>query len=319
MGAIFSTLVLMAIIGVHHTATLSILCLCLLYIALSKKKTTWQALTIIFIGGLAFLFNSNNVMRNLKIVENNQYNTIEILENAKGLHVISLNNNISSAYKSSNIAGKDKKFFGYVRYINKNFIEPTQKMDTALSILVMGAGGFTIGLEDTKNNYVFVDIDGSLKEIAETHFLKQKLGENKHFEPVPARSYLRKAKHNNQKFDLIILDAYQGAHTLPEHLITEEFYEDIKSITNEDGIVIGNFITSITFNNVFSMNLDNTLRQVFPHISRQILPKKYNGWERKTQNNSNILYIYHHRKTQKSGIYTDNKNRVYYDKNKSVR
>ena len=319
MGAIFSTLVLMATIGVHHTATLSIMCLCLLYLALSKKKTTWQAITIIFIGGLSLLFNSNDVMRDLKIVENNQYNTIKIVENAKGLRILSLNNNNSSAYKVPNKNNKETKTFGYTRYIDNNFIKPTQKMDTAISILVIGAGGFTIGLEDTKNDYVFVDIDGSLKEVSETHFLKQKLGKNKHFEPVPARSYLRKAQQEGKKFDLIILDAFQGAHSLPEHLLTIEFYEDIKSISKENGIIIGNYITSVTFNNAFSMNLENTLRQVFPHISRQILPSKYNGWTENTRNNSNVLYIYHHRKNHENGIYTDNKNRIYYDKERSVR
>jgi spermidine synthase len=320
MGATFSTLILMATIGVHHTATLSILGLCALYFALSKRKITPQFLTILFIGGLALLLNSDNVMRDLKIVENNQYNTIKISENSDGLRILSLNNNRSSAYKKSNDQTQKRNFFGYVNYINRNFISPiNNEEEPTRSILVIGAGGFTVGLQDHKNEYVFVDIDSSLKEISETHFLEQKLGKNKHFEPIPARSYLRKAKQNGQKFDLIVLDAYHGASAIPEHLITKEFYEDVKNLTKEDGIIVGNFIASATFNTAFSMKLDNTLKSVFPFVSRQFLSNKYNGWSDNARNKVNIIYIYHHRKNQENGIYTDNRNRVFYDKDRSVR
>lgn len=321
MGALFSTLVLMATLGVHHTVSITILCLCVLYIALSKKKTSETTVIIVFIGLVALALNSNYLMKEDNIIENNQYNTIRIFEGKKGLHILSLNHNNSSAYTTRAANPNKKVFFGYAKYINRNFIDPiSTNNEPKRSILVLGAGGFTIGLEDKKNDYVFVDIDGSLKNISEQHFLKEKLSKNKRFETVPARGYLRKIQQTGQKFDLIIIDTYLGAETFPEHLVTQEFFQDIKSASKDNGIIIGNFLTSINFDNAFSVNLDNTLRTVFPHITRQIIPQKYNGWAEDIRNNRNILYIYHNKQQRpQNGIYTDNKNRVYYDKNKRVK
>ncbi len=318
MGAIFSTLVLMAYIGVHHTTSITIGCLVLLFILLSPKKINEHTIIIISIFTVSLFFNSDKAMQLLHIVENNQYNTIRILEGKKGIKILSLNNNNSSAYKISPSTQNKKETFGYVKYINKNFIAPIQLNGPARSILVIGTGGFTIGLDDQKNEYTFIDIDSSLKEVSEKYFLKQKLGKNKHFEPAPARGYLNHIAQTQKKFDLIIIDVFLGTGTLPEHLITKEFFQNIKNASKENGIIISNFIASINFNNLFSINLDNTLRSVFPHITRQIIPKKYNGWSKDTGNENNILYIYHNKKNQEDGIYTDNKNRVYSDRNKPV-
>lgn len=318
MGALLSTLVLMAYIGVHHTTNVTIGCLALLFILLTPKKTNEHTIIIIGIFATSLFFNSNKAMQYLHIVENNQYNTIRVLEEKNGIRILSLNNNNSSAYKLSPSTQDKKETFGYVTYLNKNFIRPIQFDGPIRSILVIGAGGFTIGLEDEKNQYTFVDIDSSLKEVSEKYFLKQKLGKNKHFEPVPARGYLHHMAQTGEKFDLIIMDAYGGALTIPEHLVTKEFFQNIKNVSKENGIIISNFIASINFNNYFSMNLDNTLRSVFPHVTRQIMPKTYNGWSNDALNEHNVLYIYHNKKNQKNGIYTDNKNRVYYDKNKPV-
>ena len=71
--------------------------------------------------------------------------------------------------------GVTAKTYVYIDYINKHFIKPTLNDKKVYSILVIGAGGFTLGYDDTKNDYTYIDIDGSLKDIAEDHLLKQKL------------------------------------------------------------------------------------------------------------------------------------------------
>ncbi len=322
MGAVFSTLFLMAFIGVHYTALITIGCLCFLYIILSKKKISLATLAISLLFGATFVMNNNMVMRANNIVENNQYNTIRVIEKNNGAtRRLSLNNNNSSLYSEVPIQFGDdptpRTAFVYVDHINKHFIDPLMFDDKIHDILVIGAAGFTIGLTDDKNNYTFIDIDKSVKDISEKYFLKQKLTENKKFIGSPARAYLYKSTTENKKYDLIILDAYLGATTIPEHLVTQEFFNSVRNSLKPDGVMVGNFITSASFSSAFSMKLDNTLRSVFPHITRNIV-NNYDAWDRNDIQKSNIIYFYHNRPTHINDIYTDNKNTIYYDKNRSI-
>jgi hypothetical protein len=322
MGAVFSTLFLMAVIGVHHTAVVTIGCLCLLYILLAQKKISGATILVILLFCMTVLLNNNTVMKSYHVVENNQYNTIRVIEKNNGMtRHLSLNNNKSSLYSEVPIQFGDDPTpghtFKYVDHINKHFIDPLMFKDRAYDILVIGAAGFTIGLTDDKNNYTFIDIDKSVKEISEEHFLKKKLTPNKKFEASPARAFLYQSIQGSKKYDLIILDAFLGAKTIPEHMVTKEFFESIKKVMKPNGIMVGNFIISASFSSAFSIKLDNTLREVYPFLTRQII-SDYNAWDRNDINQSNLLYVYHHRKTQIDSYYTDNKNTIHFDKTRAV-
>jgi len=318
MGAVFSTLILMAFVGVHYTAVITIGLLTLLYFMLSKSTTKQTVImTGVFIAAL--LLNSHKVMETFGIVENNKYNMIRIANfNDGNTRIMSLNNNRSSIY-TDDVGAKEKQAFTYqtsfkyADFITNNILPPhDDTSDKKYSVLIIGAGGFTLGLDDLKNDYTYIDIDGSLKEISEKYFLKQKLSDNKKFEPIPARSFVQKAIHNNQKYDVIILDAYLGATSIPEHLVTKEFFSSMRDILKDNGIVAANFIISATYQTTFSKKIDNTLRQVFPHISRQIT-NDFSLWDNNKELKSNIVYIYKNNKKENDGIYTDDKNQIFYD------
>lgn len=323
MGAVFSTLVIMSFLGAHHTTTVIIGCLTTLYLMLSKKRLAERSVVMVALLVVALVINSDGIMRYLNIVENNQYNVIRVTEMNYGhTRMLSLNHNQSSLYTDPELLNgqfgeKVQGTFAYVDYINRNVIKYIKEGEKVYSILIIGAGGFTIGIDDDKNEYVYVDIDKSLKRVSEEHFLKQKLGENKKFEPVPARSYLYDAIREGKKFDLIVVDAYLGARTIPEHLVTQEFYYDIRKSLTEEGIMVANFISSSNFSTAFSLKIDNTLRRVFPHLTRQIM-EDYNVWDKSNPLNANILYIFHNRKNDLDGYYSDNINRLHYDKNRKA-
>ena len=57
---------------------------------------------------------------------------------------------------------KEDLFFDYIKFINNNFINKLDPNKTH-DILILGAGGFTIGINDRKNNYIFVDVEKNLK------------------------------------------------------------------------------------------------------------------------------------------------------------
>lgn len=315
LGAVFSTVFLMSIIGVNYTA---VFCLVLLGIILfligGKEKERNIACAVgIIVAGL--LMNNQSIMQSVSIVSFNQYNVVRIFEDHEQTRYFSLNGNNSSRITIDNKAHR------YVEFINNHYINHTleDKDRAPMDILVIGAGGFTLGLNDTKNRYVYLDIDKELKPVAEEHFLKRPLGENIEFEALPARAYL---SQRDETFDMIILDAYLGHGTFPEHLATRDFFLHTKSKLRPDGVLIMNFITSHMFQDSFSRNLDQTLRSVFPYVSRQIIfsyetPEimdRYDGMD-KTDDFANTLYIYHHLSDldERPTLYTDIKNPIFWD------
>ncbi|NCT40437.1 MAG: hypothetical protein GW778_02095 [Alphaproteobacteria bacterium] len=308
LGAVFSTLVLMAYIGVHHTVSINFIILTGLIILLSKKKFSERNIIAIAIAAGTLFLNSDKIMDVFGVVENNKYNTItyiETQENGELARHLVLNNNSSSMLTESGIK------HDYVEYIEKIAIDPITNGTSPKDILVIGAGAFTVGLDDETNNYEYLDIDSSLQKISEDLILKKPLGKNKTFHPTPARAFLTQT---NKTYDLIILDTYLGALTLPEHLVTREFFEQIKSKLHNGSVVIANFIASPSFNSALSRNLDNTIRDVYPNVSRQVIDD-YNIWDTSPDETENIIYTYkHHEDAKTRNVYTDNKNRVFYDK-----
>jgi spermidine synthase len=57
------------------------------------------------------------------------------------------------------------------------------------------------------------------------------------------RIFIKRATLKKQQFDWIILDAFNGDY-IPEHLLTKEFFEEIKSVLAEGGIVAANTFSS---------------------------------------------------------------------------
>ena len=311
IGATFSTLVLMATIGVHHTVSLNFVLLAILVILLNKKKKSLPVALSVIIALTSMWFNSEMIMREYRIVKNNQYNTIVAGTMKNGNRQLFINGNNSSRYNDA------RRKHHYIEFAEKIAIYPILGSNPPKDILVIGSGGFTFGHEDINNNYTYVDIDKDLLEVAEKIILQEPIGENKKFEPQPARAFLSNTK---QKFDVIYLDAYLGGVSIPEHLVTLEFFEQVKSHLKDKGVMVANMILSPNFNNTFSRNIDNTLRAAFPHVSRHIINDHYRPWSDSKTLQVNTAYIYRHEDNYDAGgIYTDNKNTVFYDKPKHLR
>lgn len=308
IGAIFSTLVLMATLGVHHTLTLNFVLMAILVIMLNKKLNSRSVYYMVTLALFALLLNSDSAVKSVfpAMRANNQYSIIQAVISNGGRRELMINGNHSSSY---NDFGHKH---GYIKFAEEVMILPITNANPARDILVIGAGGFTFGHNDTNNSYTYVDIDKDLKPISERYILKEPIGENKTFVAEPARAFLY---NTDTKYDAIYLDAYLGRASVPEHLITQEFFTQVKDHIKDGGIIMGNFIASPNFNTAFSRNLDNTLRSVFPHVSRHAIHNHYNIWRNDPSQRSNIAYIYRHHDDYGVGhIYTDNKNTVFYDK-----
>jgi len=306
LGAVFSTLILMSTIGVHYTVAINFVILFGLVLLLSKNKLSEKVMFSAAIMVVAIYLNSGHIMTMFQIVENNKYNTIAVYVDDDGGRHLSLNNNDSSMYDDN---GKKHDYIEFIERMTVNAVpEGSQKID----VLVLGAGAFTFGHNDEINAYDYVDIDASLQNIAEKYILKEKLKENKVFHPVPARAFLTSTK---KKYDIILLDAYFGDRTIPEHLVTKEFFDAVKAKLEPGGIVVANFIISPNFQSRFSQKIDNTLRAVFPYISRMAINEEYYLWSEEYAKTANMIYLYKDQpNANPEGIYTDNKNTIFYDK-----
>jgi predicted membrane-bound spermidine synthase len=305
MGAVFATLVLMATVGVHYTAALNFIILVALIVLISKKKITELFLIACAIAAAGVYANSEKMMSNSNIVKNNQFNTSIVQEDDDGNRHLILNNATSSMY------GKNGEKHTYISFMEDQSIKTWAAGDPPRRILVIGAGAFTFGSEDTHNQYDFVDIDPSLKLTAEKFILQRPLHPNNHFHPVDARAFLTE---NNNLYDLIILDAYQGNIMIPEHLVTKEFFAKVREALKDDGVMMGNFIVSPTFADAFSRNIDATLRSAFPFISRHIPDEKYDLFNPKPAL-VNAIYIGSANTTEETPRpYTDNRNLMFLDK-----
>ena len=129
LGAVFSTLVLMAFIGVNNTASLNILLLLFLYFILEKKFDEKKVLPLIAIAAVGLIFNSGQMMKTHNIVENNKYNTIVVKDDGFR-RIISLNNNFSSAIDDWGM------MFKYGEFIKGRFIHPIPQNADPINILV---------------------------------------------------------------------------------------------------------------------------------------------------------------------------------------
>jgi spermidine synthase len=305
LGATFSTLVLMAYVGVHITAIISLVLLTLLYFTFTKWKIGTHAVAAVLLLGIGAFINSGWMMNQRNIVSNNPYNTVITFEKNDKRFMLT-NSSASSMYT------KDGHKFPYIEAIEKIALGPIWNAKEPHDILVIGAGGFTLGHEDYSNNYDFVDIDKTLKEIAERDILKEKIPPNHKFHALDVRSFLNAT---DKKYDVIVLDAYSGKYTLPEHLLTVEFFGQIKTHMKDKGILAANLIFTPSFTSAFARNLDHTFRSVYPSAMTYVMNEKYDLWNEVADYESQVLYFYKNRENDGApNIYSDMKNSAYADR-----
>ena len=313
-GAVATTILFMNWIGVPYTACLTLLSLFALIILVNKKGAGLKLAAGIFcLFGLGL--NSPPVLDRLGVVSSNAYNMVQIKEHeAKhSLRFLKLNGEFSSSI----FIDEEQEALParYAEYIDKNFVRSMQRYTPENEILIIGAGGFTIGRKNRKNPITYIDIDPMLQNVAEEKFLKKPLSQNKTFIAQPARNFLIET---DKKYDLIVLDIGKGPTGSPDHLVTQEFFSQVKSHLKDDAILVAHYYGSPLMDDKFSRNLDTTLRSVFPYTTRTIIGG-FIPWRKEPKARNSMIYIYKDREEEPGFIYTDTLNRAAWDKDKSFR
>jgi spermidine synthase len=114
------------------------------------------------------------------------------------------------------------------------------------SVLIIGLGGGTIprALREVipQARIDVVEIDPAVVKVARRYF---DLGESQHLNVIEAdgRVQVKRALREQKRYDLIMLDAFDHEY-IPEHLLTQEFLKEVKSLLAPDGVLAANTFSS---------------------------------------------------------------------------
>lgn len=106
-------------------------------------------------------------------------------------------------------------------------------------VLMLGYGGGSV-TEYFRHYHKNLDVDGVeidpvVIEMAKRYFLV-KPDQNNRIHIQDAREFVNQTK---KKYDLVFTDAFGGGF-VPKHLVTIEFFKEIKSILSDDGCIVTN-------------------------------------------------------------------------------
>ena len=169
-------------------------------------------------------------------------------------------------------------------------------------ILVLGAGGFTLSLDEPLNRYTYIDIDPAIKEIAEKHFLRGAVrGE---FIVDDARRFIATSE---RRFDAVVVDVFSSHTSIPSHLVTREFWAGTRRALQPEGVLLANLILDGKLETPYARNLLATIDSVFGRCAVDVLHKG------KPLSNVEVT-CFASSQPGKTGIYIDEKNRADLDR-----
>ena len=157
-----------------------------------------------------------------------------------------------------------------------------------ISVLVMGAGGFTLSARDERNAYTYVDIDEAILPLAESRFLKRPIRGS--FIAQDARSFLLESQ---RAFDVVILDAFSTNNVIPPHLSSQEFFALAASRLAPGGVFMLDSLQTRDFGDDYARRLHATVTGVFPYC---VAIDNFPGWDAQPGDTSavplvrNVLY-----------------------------
>jgi spermidine synthase len=262
LGCLVTSLVLMYFLGVGYSIFINCLvlavCLCLLIDWRSSKAMYIMIFAVSF---LAITFTLNVRLPSQLFIATTPYSNFHIASHPGGKKMIV---NRSSA---SFIGDNSKEGWPYIEIMKRAvFSKDMSNKD----ILVLGAGGFTFSAAGTHGaNITYLDIDSKIQSVVENHFLMEEIKGS--FVAQDARSYLLT---NNVFWDVIVVDLYTNAATIPMHTTTYEFFDLVGANLAPDGMAVINIAANPLLNDAYSSNMDFTVRAAFDRCITDITDYK---------------------------------------------
>ncbi len=289
LGAVLTSLICMRYLGVAHTVFLNYVLLVLLIAMITIKRIETFHWLLIGVCLAIPVYKMNASFEKEVFIRTTNYANYRISPT-------------SDFYGSSGkIFISNRSYSSYINHEGQGFpyIEKIKDIikDLGLKnkrILVLGAGGFVLGYDDTQNEYTYVDIDGQLPDIIERNNFVNKI--NGQVVINDARQFLLK---NKKPYDMIVVDAFSHTNAIPMHLTTQAFFKLVRTNLTDQGIAVYNMIIDPWLKTAYAQNIDNTLRSVYEHCLNTPITFK----------NQPTNNVYACTKVERSrNIYTDNYN-----------
>ncbi len=161
-------------------------------------------------------------------------------------------------------AGEPRQRAAYIEYLSK--VLRSDLRFEGKHILVLGAGGFTLGLGDDANSYTYVDIDPQVKALAEAAFLgKPARGA---FVVGDARRYVMQT---DRRYDAIVVDTFASHVSIPSHLVTVEFWRGLPRALVDGGVVLVNVVADPQLASAFATRMLRTIDTAIGPCTRHVL------------------------------------------------
>lgn len=198
-------------------------------------------LKLLFICIMALLFSAYS-MSNVVHKERSLYRNL-LVEETGDLRCLKFDEKTRQSSQSCMYISDPKKLvFNYTKLAFSSLL----LIDNPKNVLIIGLGGGTLSnmIHELypKAHIENVEIDPAVIKVARDYF--NFIETDKVTAKVQdGRIFIKRAALKKQQFDWIILDAFNGDY-IPEHLLTKEFFEEIKSVLAEDGIVAANTFSS---------------------------------------------------------------------------
>ena len=270
-GALLTTFLLLRYLGTAAATISLVAALCLAALAARRRSVPAAALVA------AALFLSTDLwLEATYYVRRNAYADYRIVELDDGGRMLDVSGQAASRHDA---AGRG---WDYAERLEKTLCEAGETR-----ALVLGAAGMTLGRgAPCELDLTFVDIDPAQRRIAGL-FLQADPDEAGTFVAGDARAFLR---GNEGGWQAIVVDTYSNFRTLPQHLLTVEFYRLARSRLAAGGTLYVNHLTWPD-DALFRTRAERTLRSVFAECSQwPVGIERGLGWHQSAAEPGNLLF-----------------------------
>ena len=174
--------------------------------------------------------------------------------------VFRINNSPASIIDSA----EPPRYARYIERLRRLLLDEMGLRDR--SVLVLGAGGFTLSHREPLNHYTYVDIDPAVKAIAERDFLREPVVGD--FVVADARAWVR---DTDTRHDAIVVDVFSALTSIPAHLVTREFWRATRHALKADGVLAANLILDRDLASPYARNLLATIQAEYGACAVEVL------------------------------------------------